>query len=131
MSGDQTRGLTPWKPGESGNPNGGSKKATARRTLRDFLRDEMNDELTPEEAEALNLAAGEYLAGQAAAKVIRKNALLGAPRQSEKALDQIIATEPKTIEMENHVPPASPDFIPSEQDQQELLGAVQASEYVQ
>lgn len=138
--------LQPWVEGQSGNPEGSSKKLRGRKSLRDYMRDELDTRARDSAAEelltedmiedagsveaALKQYASELTLGRAVARKIAQDSLRDNPKVSQKARDQIIAMEPKTIEVDSHIPPLSPDYIPSERDQQELLGAAQASEYV-
>tara|TARA_Y100000310_G_scaffold171679_2_gene171869 strand:- start:529 stop:954 length:426 start_codon:yes stop_codon:yes gene_type:complete len=90
-----TSGLIPFKKGQSGNPQGGSKKLTTRRLLRDFLADALNEEMTAEQCAELELLQQRITAGEVIARGIRNRALKG----NAKAIDQILSTEPRTHEL--------------------------------
>ncbi len=100
--------LKPWQPGESGNPAGSSRKARMRKLLRDFVHEQLDAELDE------NLTRGEAIAMR-----IVEDAL-GQGLAARKARDQIIAMEPKTIEVEQLEPPRSPEFIPTAEEQEAL-----------
>ena len=100
--------LKPWQPGQSGNPAGSSRKARMRKLLRDFVREQLNTELDE------NLTRGKAIAMR-----IVEDAL-GQGLAARKARDQIIAMEPKTIEVEQPEPPRSLEFLPTEEEEKAL-----------
>jgi hypothetical protein len=102
--------LRPWKPGQSGNPGGTNQytyRDEAKETFAKLCKENADDFLE----EVFRLAKeGESWAA--------------------KMVWEEIMPAVKTIDLNVNEPPKSPDFIPSERDQEELLGALQASEYV-
>jgi len=138
---DYSHLMPPWKPGESGNPLGGSKKQRAKQYLREFLRDELAQPADLAVVQRIvgkmsvdlgSMSKDEALAhmrqlledglskGQAIAFQLVEDAM-GTGRGAAVARSQIIALEPKTITVENQAePPRSPLFVPSEELQAEL-----------
>ena len=84
--------LTPWKPGQSGNPEGHSKARRARRSLRDALGDILDaalpDEIAVKLAEEIGTAAPEKIADAVALR-LSLFALAGKPEVSLAAIGQI------------------------------------------
>jgi len=109
--------------------------------LRDFYNDELNaqassevaqriigeleidlEDLTPEQAQqvAAQLLADGLSNGAAIAKQTIADALSSDWRRAAKARDQIIATEPKTVTLEPAEDARSPEFVPTEAEQDAL-----------
>ncbi len=126
-----------WKPGQSGNPAGGSAKRTRQKYLRDFIRGKMAeqadlavikeiigetvvdlDDMSPVDALAHmrqmiedGLSKGEVIAHKIVSDA------MGTGKDAATARAQIISTEPKTVELVNDTPPLSPNFVPTEAEQ--------------
>ena len=100
--------LKPWQPGQSGNPAGSSRKARMRKLLRDFVREQLDAELVE------NLTRGEAIA----IRIV--DDALGDGARARKARDQILAMEPKSVATEQPEPSRSPEFIPTEDEQEAL-----------
>jgi hypothetical protein len=102
--------LTPWKPGQSGNPDGSSRKQRTRVLLRELFAEKLGESLPPavqeklallsdgkrEEAEA-QIKALTY--GDLIAARVALTAAIGDSLQSAKAIDQILGGEPKQIQV--------------------------------
>ena len=131
--------LIPFEPGKSGNPKGSSRKRRARAFLRDALHEGLAGKITPEMAAILakelskrfkgnvkEIAA--QIEGLTAAQLIATDVILKAASGDPQARRDIIALEPKQIEVETTetAKPKSAEFVPSEADEAALLE--QASE---
>jgi hypothetical protein len=103
--------LTPWKPGQPGNPNGGSRKTRTRILLRELFAQKLGETLPPAVQEKLaNLSDGDraYAEKQLAALTygdliatrILLTAAIGSNSDSAKAIDQILGGEPKQLGIE-------------------------------
>ena len=108
----------PWQPGETGNPAGCSRKVRERVLLRDFIHDCLSSEIPEDLREKLQELGEGIAAGQAIALNVIRSALLG----NAKAIDQILGTEPKLLELSGgiEVEPLSHRYVPTADDQQAL-----------
>lgn len=121
LMGDPSGGIAnlmpPWKPGEAPNPNGQSKKSRRRKYLRDFINDRAVQPIGPERAQqllddfniedvselekALTELSENVTNGEMLAKEIWDSALEAkGGKAAEKARDQIIAVQPKKLEVD-------------------------------
>lgn len=90
-----TAGLVPWKPGQSGNPKGGSRK----RTLRQRLNEALNTKLPPRVADRILEELGrefpmEDYGDAAIAQLVHKAIAKG----NLAALQLLVALEPEKAE---------------------------------
>jgi len=85
----------PWKPGETGNRRGSSRKQRAKSLLRDFIHDRLGAEIPEDLREQLEETVRGLRAGEAIADGIVRSALLG----DKRSVDQILSTEPKLLEV--------------------------------
>jgi Family of unknown function (DUF5681) len=94
--------LTPWKPGQPGNPRGGSKKQRAKKLLREAVADALQTEVPEEIREKLKAALGADLVGSTMVEVIASRlavlALGGHQSLALAAIHEIGALEPKLLE---------------------------------
>ncbi len=98
-------GLTQWKPGESGNPAGYSKRRRAQKTLRDALRKAIEQEIPAEMLDAIKTAlgdAGEIVLGDTIAELLASRLVSLAFDSDRKlslsALTAIASIEPTITE---------------------------------
>lgn len=136
--------LTNWKPGQSGNPAGSSKKLRGRKLLRELLNEELDRQIdadllakilgkefkTDDEAYRALVQLGEDVSqGRIAIRRVVRSAM-GAhgDKAAAIAMGQIFSLEPKTLTIEQGEPPESPNKLPSEADQKALEAAGQDSE---
>lgn len=127
--------LTPWKPGQPGNPKGGSRKVRTRMLLRELFAEKLGEALPPAVQEKLaqlsdgdrehaeqQIAALTY--GDLIASRVALTAATGEPQASAKAIDQILSGEPKQIQVA--LPDGSTIHIETEPDRldevAEILG---------
>lgn len=92
--------LTPWKPGQSGNPAGSSRKARERAYLRDALAEVNAEILSEDEMQRLQLRADGLRRIDAIARRLSDLALFGDVPELLNAISRIQASEPKQHEVE-------------------------------
>ena len=90
-----------WKPGQSGNPKGGSKKARARKLLREAVREALEKDVPEELRETLRGVLGADLIGETVCEVIAARlaamALGGPNNVALSAIREIVGLEPKAV----------------------------------
>ena len=132
---DGSENLIPWKPGESGNPEGSSRKARHKALLRAAFAERAGKVLPKELSDRLTLLTEddrkklkEQVEGLTYAEALASRkwleALFGDTVSSAKATDQIIGTEPKLVEVDLQQEAASHNFIPDEDEQQQLRNEI-------
>ena len=101
----QYRGLAaPWKPGQSGNPAGNSAKRRRNTALKDALQSMLTSIVDADwkgklaELELDGTLESEMPDGTTFADAVGLRVLVAALRGDQKAIDQIISMEPKSIE---------------------------------
>ena len=106
---------TQFKPGQSGNPKGGSKKRSRQRLLREclpaFCAGKIPEDIRDELPEALKELNG-Y---DAIAHRLLTIALTGKENLALSAIHEIISTEPKQVQMQVEETDADPYVAPDDE----------------
>ena len=134
--------LTPWKPGQSGNPQGSTRARRTKALLKEFIAEGMDSEIPEDLTERITAslildnpkADREKLAVFAAAltkrfeglkvgQAIAADVLVRALAGSMEDLRLIVSMEPKELELSGEVDtmPASAEFVPTEDETREWL----------
>lgn len=93
--------LTPWKPGQPGNPKGSSRKARAKAYLRDVLPEGLAEELTAEERESLGAVGEGVVLGDIAKRRLKQAILSGSHTELMDVLRLHASIEPKQYEVDH------------------------------
>jgi hypothetical protein len=111
------RGLRPWQPGQSGNPQGGSRKRTRKVLLKEWLQDAINIELPEDWRARLNtleldgdLSILLEKDGKIAQAIVTR--VVAAALQGDfKAIELILGSEPKSVEGDFTLEDATQDGV--------------------
>lgn len=115
-----TDNLKPWKPGQSGNPRGTSRKVRTQRLLREFVAEGLQAQIPKEVAEKL----GEHLEGLKVGQALAGDLLLRALAGNPHDLDRIISMEPRALAITADVTETkvqSPVYVPQSSDEDALV----------
>jgi hypothetical protein len=114
-----TSGLAaPWRPGQSGNPRGSSKKQRRKKLLKEALRDAINIPIPEAWRGKLAEAELDGRLGVAIEKdmtigdLISAHIIVAALQGDHVAIDQILGSEPKVVDV--GLPPGTAVDVPTE-----------------
>lgn len=121
--GGTPKNLKPWRKGQSGNPKGSSKKQRERALLSDFATEAIAEKISPERAKRLRQKTAGLVVGERLLELVVDGALRG----KRADIDRLERMMPKRVEVTGELDTSRKVdvFVPSDEDQDELLREAQ------